>query len=50
MRGKNRVFMCRLIEKIEKHETYAKGLGITNVSTFKGSKHHLSTDKSKTKK
>ena len=50
MTVKNRVFMCRLIEKIEKHETYAKGIGITNVSSFKGSKNHISTDKSKTKK
>ena len=50
MRVKNRVFVCRLIEKIEKHETYAKGIGITNVSSFKGSKNHISTDKSKIKK
>lgn len=30
-----RLARCRLIEKMEKHEGYAKRLGISNVSTFR---------------
>jgi protein-disulfide isomerase len=29
-----RIAKCRLIEKIEKNEAYAKKLGISNVSSF----------------
>lgn len=34
-----RVMYCRMIEKIEKNEAYAKRLGIENVSKFRG-KHN----------
>lgn len=30
-----RLARCRVIEKIEKNEAYAKRLGISNVSTFR---------------
>lgn len=32
----NRIFMCRLIEKIERNEKCARQIGVTNSSTFKG--------------
>ena len=36
MTVEERLTRCRLIEKIEKNEAYAKRLGISNDSTFRG--------------
>lgn len=35
MNIEKRLLMCRLIEKIEKDESYASRLGIRNVSVFR---------------
>lgn len=34
----NRIFMCRLIEKIERNEKCARQIGVTNSSIYKGKK------------
>ena len=38
MTVRKRIALCRLIEKIEKHEVYAKNIGIINLSKFKEKK------------
>ena len=35
---KERVNLCRLIEKIDRNRNYSKSIGINNVSRFKGKK------------
>ena len=36
MTVQERVCLCRLIEKIEKDKNYARSIGVTNVSKFRG--------------
>ena len=36
MTVQERVCLCRLIEKIDKDKNYARSIGVTNVSKFRG--------------
>lgn len=36
MSVKQRVLLCRLVEKIEKQSTYSEKLGLENTSRFRG--------------
>ena len=47
MTVRERIALCRLIEKIEKHRNYSSGIGVENISKFKGKKFQLKTEKNK---
>ena len=38
MTVRERIALCRVIEKIDRHESYSKNIGISNESKFKGKK------------
>ena len=44
MTVRERIVLCRLIEKIDKHRNYSKGIGVENISRFKGKKTLLNTE------
>jgi len=36
MSAKERILLCKMIEKMEKKETYSRKLGLENKSTYRG--------------
>lgn len=36
MTVRERIVLCRLLGKIDKHRDFSKGIGIENISRFKG--------------
>ena len=47
MTVRERIIKCRLIEKIEKQQSYSKSIGIVNESKFKGRKQFALAKKNK---
>ena len=41
MKVRERIVLCRLIEKIDRQEEYSKKIGIVNVSKFKSQKKDM---------
>jgi hypothetical protein len=50
MTVRERIALCRVIEKIDRHEAYSKSIGVSNESKFKGKKCVKSAEKSKDNK
>lgn len=49
MTVRERIMLCRLIEKIDKNRSYSEKLGISNESRFKGKKYNKPEYKRKEK-